>query len=352
LYPLRILPASITSKSAGMKTIRPYLNSICILAIALFLFSCQKQLHEPQADELVAPAAGSDHGCKAEVLGVVVDMPDGTRHWRTLMQKWFGTDGKVSYLKANLGTDFKMYTNFMVMIEWGEVTYHNNNQVMLRDVLRDQLVMRVTVDGTGRPLASYFRYNAGPGQPTFIDTSYYFYMGDRLDEIISLSRISPATSTTFRKFKFLYDMHGNLVRAQTGDTAGSFRMNFKYDYSKPVGDMMPPHFVNFPHALLEYLDLFHFPIHHQITEVVLGQYVPGSPHPDQTVPIESWQYNNYVLESNGLVYSYIDTSDPAKKTFYTGWNCSPLVTGAGNGRMKNDINALIDFERKFPQPGK
>ena len=213
-------------------------------------------------------------------------------------------------------------------------------------------MMRVTIDGTGRPVASYFRYTAGPGQPTFIDTSYYFYAGDRLDEIISLSRISPATSTTFRKFKFLYDMHGNLVRAQTGDIAGSFRMNFKYNYSKPVSDMMPPHFVNFPHALLEYMDLWHFPIHHELTDVVLGQYVPGSSQPEETVPIETWQYNHYVLESNGLVYSFMDTSDPAKKTFYTGWNCEPMISGRSNGRGMSDLNNLMDFQRKFPLPVK
>lgn len=332
-----------------MKTIQHYLCGICILSISLFLFSCQKHLQGPVADEIVAPAAGASHGCKAEVLGVVVDMPDGSRHWRTLMQKWFGGDGKLAYLKANLGTDFKTYTNFMVMIEWGEVTYPNNNQVMLRDVLRDQLVMRVTVDGAGKPLASYFRYTAGAGQPVFIDTSYYYYLGDKLDEIISLSRISPATGTTFRKFKFLYDMHGNLTRAQAGDTAGSFRMNFKYDYSKPVSDMMPPHFVNFPHALLEYMDLWHFPIHHQMTEVVLGQYVPGSSFPDQTAPtIETWQYTNYALESNGLVYSFTDISDPAKKTFYTGWKCGPMLTGASNGRERNEVSSLMDFQRKFP----
>jgi hypothetical protein len=334
-----------------MKTIRLHFGSICILLISLLLFSCQKQLEEPLTDEAVVPA-GSDHGCKAEVLGVVVDMPDGSRHWSTLMQKWFDNTGKLTNLKANLGTDFKTYKDFQVMIEWGEVTYHAN-QIMLRDVLRDQQVFRVTVDGAGKPLASYFRYNAGPGQPTFIDTSYYYYMGDRLDEIISISRISPVSGPTFRKFKFLYDMHGNLVRAQTGDTAGSFRMNFKYDYSKPVADMMPPHFVNFPHALLEYMDIFHFPIHHQITEVVLGQYVPGSSHPDQTAPtIETWQYTNYMLESNGLVYSHMDVSDPAKKTFYTGWNCSPMMTGSSNGRVRNDVNSLMDFQQKFPQPVK
>ena len=339
-----------------MKTIRLYLSSICIASISLFLFSCQKQVQEPVADEATTTeataAAGSSHGCKAEVLGVMVDMPDGSRHWRTLMQKWFDNTGKLSYLKANLGTDFKTYTNFAVMIEWGEVTYHNNNQVMLRDVLRNQMVMRVTVDGSGKPLASYFRYMAGPGQPTFIDTSYYFYMGDKLDEIISLSRISPATSTTFRKFKFLYDMHGNLVLAKSGDTAGSGRMIFKYDYSKPVADMMPPHFVNFPHALLEYMDLWHFPIRHQLTEVILGTYAPGSSHPDQTAPIETWQYTNYKMESNGLVYSYMDVSDPAKKTFYTGWNCSPMMGGRTDGRVRNEVNTLSDFQNKFPAPVK
>ena len=143
-------------------------------------------------------------------------------------------------------------------------------------------------------------------------------------------------------------MHGNLVRAQTGDTAGSFRMNFKYDYSKPVTDMMPPHFVNFPHALLEYMDLWHFPIHHQITDVVLGQYVPGSPYPDQTVPTETWQYNNYMLDAHGLVYSHMDTSDPATKTFYTGWNCGPMMTGSSNGRARNEVNGLIDFQNRYP----
>ena len=103
-----------------MKTIRLYLSSICILSISLFLFSCGKQLHEPVADEITAPPAGSGTGCKAEVLGVAVDMPGGSREWRTLMQKWFGTDGKVAYLKANLGTDLKTYINYAVMIEWGE----------------------------------------------------------------------------------------------------------------------------------------------------------------------------------------------------------------------------------------
>ena len=335
-----------------MKTIRHSLSAICILSLSIFLFSCSKQLHEPVADEVVAPAAGADHGCKAEVLGVMVDMPDGSRHWRTLMQKWFGGDGRLAYLKANLGTDFKTYQNFLVMIEWGEVTYLGNTQVSLRDVLRDQVVMRVTLDGAGRPAASYFRYSPAPGQPALIDTSYYYYMGERLDEIISLSKIPPATTSTFRKFKFMYDMHGNLMRAQSGDTAGSFRMNFKYDYSKPVSDMMPPHFVNFPHALLEYMDLWHFPVHHQITDVVLGEYRPGSGFPDETVPVETWQYNNYVLNGNGLVYSHMDTSDPAKKTFYTGWNCGTMMTGTSNGRARNEVSGLVDFQQKFPVPVK
>jgi len=335
-----------------MKTfIGPFRLFMAVSILALILSSCQKRLTDDvtTSEEVKAASYTSTHGCKPMVFGVVVKQPDGVSYWRTLMQKWYGSDGKVAYLKANIGTDRSNYEIFEVKLDWGEVTYHNNNQVYLRDVLRNMQLMRVTLMPDGKPAASYFT-SEGDRFPDMIDTSYYYYNGDMLESIISISNIATASGSTFvfRKYSFFYDMHGNLIRAETGSGPGSYKMHIKYDYSKPVTDMMVPHFLNFPYQLLDYMDLFHFPVHHQITSVVFGEYQPGLPYPDETYPIARWMYTNYMLEPNGLVRSYMDVADVFEKTFYTGWQCSPMMSAPAN-REKTTIGSVADFEQLYPR---
>lgn len=322
-------------------------RTVVLLLSATFLFSCKKEINEPKIDEVIAAFPDPGHDCDATVFAVLTERPDGVKTWHNLMQRWYGSDDKVQYLKAMLSNDFNTYSDFHVRVEWGEVTYHNNNQVYLRDVLRNKQVMRVTTDVEGRPLASYFHNEPGPGQVGFVDTSYYHWTGDRLDEILSFWHTIPSpTPHQFAKYKFIYDGFGNLIRIEDLGPSRT-RMHFKYDYEKEVTDMIGAHYLNYPTKLLEYMDLLHIPVHHQLTKVVYGTYMPGSHYPDETFPIEEWQYDHSQLDENRLVWSYMDLDGAFKKTYYTGWECDNVISAPPNNN-RTIVESVEEFKRRFP----
>ena len=110
--------------------------------------------------------------------------------------------------------------------------------------------------------------------------------------------------------------------------------------------MIAPHFLDFPMKLLEYMDLLHLPVHHKITQVVYGTYMPGSHYPDETFPIQIWKYDNYQLDENGLVWSYMEINSAFKNTYYTGWECDAVISAASKNRTA--IEGVEEFKRRFP----
>ncbi len=316
-----------------------------IIFLSLILSSCKKQLSESEGQEQIYSAPIINHGCRATVLGLYVEWHNGIRDWQTLMQRWYGPDGKLAYLKAYLGPFPDVSHNeYELDLEYGQLIYHNKKQVSLRDVLYNKTVMRVTLDDLQNPIATYSDLDSEHPEVHggMIDTSYYYYTNKRLDSLVSIFHVTPGGNNAFRKYRFHYDSYGNLNQV---DSDEEFRMHLEYDYDLPVTDMIPSHFLTSQLRLLEYMDLFRFPIHHQLKNVVIGFYFPGPQYPYQIYPIRSWQYQEYNILNNGLVYSYRDAqSNINRKTYYTGWDC-----GSSDITSNAKILSIKEFQSRFPE---
>lgn len=307
---------------------KPFLYCLTVsLALCVFLFSsCKKQVDQPHIAEKETASFAAGTSCKPVVIG-----RGGGGTWSTEMQKWYGSDGRVAYLKANLLGAIEP------MLPWGEVTYHNNNQVYIRNVLFNDTLLRVTLDAQQRPVASYFLYTRT--QVPYRDTSYYYFTGNRLDSIISLfGPYFSVSGITFRKIYFTYDMYGNVVRIEEGTTYGLGSVwNLTYDYTKPVAGMFPAYMIDRPYQLLQYLDLLHFPVHHQLVSAPM------------TLFGLTWldNYSNYQLLENGLVQSYSNTDVfGTTRTYYTGWDCGS-APAAPVDRKKDTITSFEDFMKRY-----
>jgi hypothetical protein len=337
-----------------MKRVNRSLAGGFMLSALLLLFSCKKQINEPAANDKAAAAneaarslQAASTDCKPAVFGVITDHTSFPQTWGTIAQKWY-SGGMVSYMKVsdneapNVSAQFEPGLN----IEWAEVTYQGN-QVYVRDVMKDRMVMRVTLDAQGRPAASYLNNQTDNADNSYSkDTAYYYYTGDRLDSIVTLSETRLTGVTPFfhtRKFKLMYDMHGNISQVDipvlsSGISQGS-RMLFKYDYSKPVDGIINNYRINVSQKLLEYLELLTVPMHHAVTEISFGTYI-GPPSPMEVFNlIDQRKYEDYVI-TDGLVHSYTNTRVNNKYTFYSGWEC-----GAGSNKT---ITTLDQFLQRYP----
>ncbi|MGB8195002.1 MAG: hypothetical protein WCF67_23905 [Chitinophagaceae bacterium] len=325
-----------------MKTFILFLRpGIILFGLLLFLAGCTKHINDETIDEKHALALSSTT-CKPAVFGVFMEQSAGATEWQTIMQKWYAPNGKLAYLKASLQQEIPG-GGPLPILTWGEVTYHNNNQVYVKNVLTNDTVMRITLDAQQRPAASYFLVDRADNS-ILKDTSYYHFTGNRLDSIISLSvPFYSLTSILFRKYLFSYDVHGNLVQVELHTTFGVHLLQYTYDYSKPIAGMLSSVMIDRPYRLLEFMDLLQFPIHHQLVNV----------SKDQTgiffsTPI-SRNYTNYQLQENGLVHSYVNNDPFLKLTFYTGWDCGSSASMDAINRQKNNITSLEDFQRLYPQ---
>ena len=308
--------------------------AVIFLGSFVLFSSCKKEVAPMAAPEQAYSALEVNNSCKPVLLGATVQYPGTPARWATMMQKWYGSNGKLAFLKANFFTDWNDLGFLEHTVPWGELLYYNNNQVYLRSD-RDT-VMRVTLDAQQRPAASYYHHDHFPKGTFLIDTSYYHFTGNRLDSIINFRVESYGGHSSFVKFIFLYDVYGNLVRVNRWDPRFNFSsMCLTYDYAQPVTDMVPMQQVSIPYKLLEYMDLLHFPVHHKLTQVTgFGN---------------NWQYINYSLLGNGLVSTY-QAAGLHQRIFYTGWECSGAAIAAdAANRQKNDVNSLADFKKLYPQ---
>ena len=322
------------------------------ISASMFLFGCKKQIVEPiEIQSTSSIAVNPTSQCRAATLGVYSVYPSSPANgeWTTLAQKWYANDGKVKYLKAKhggwTGTFLDPILDLMFDLNWGEVLYQGN-QVYLKDVVNNRVMMRVTVDNHGRPLASYYDYEPSPG--TYMhDTTYYYYDDNRLESIISLyerTTFGPIPYVGWRKFVFSYDDWGNLVKAEF---PGNNRLNVQYDYTKPVEGIISNFHVTSPLKLLEYMELIKLPMHHAVIrtnfEVASYYNVPYEVYNE----VRNSQYKDYVI-TNGLVRSYA-YDDPFRViTFYNGWECAPAPSVIGTVLPENAVSNLKQFKQMYP----
>jgi len=321
-----------------------------MLCVSMCLPSCKKQITEPIA---IQPASSiptnSATQCRPAVLGVYAansSFPDNGQ-WTTLAQKWY-VGGKVKYLKAvhggAIGTFPDPILDFMFDLNWGEVTYEGN-QIYLRDVANNLMKLRVTLDDNGRPAASYYDYVTPENY--MHDTTYYYYDGDRLDNIISFFQrtfYSPRPIVGWRKYVFSYDDWGNLVKAEFPE---SERLNLEYDYSKPVEGVISNFHITSSLKLLEYLELIKLPMHHALTRTDFG-YIrfPGTPS-EFFSTISFSVYKDYVI-TDGLVRSYKYDYPGRLVTFYNGWECGTGQSVNATNRPENNISTVKEFQQLYP----
>ncbi|HYE55972.1 MAG TPA: hypothetical protein VD996_14070 [Chitinophagaceae bacterium] len=315
-----------------------------VLAYSIILFSslligCKKQVAEPlhNRTEIRLQTPGIT-ACKPVLFGIFSQY---NNTWHTVAQKWY-ENGRVRYFKGKLSGSSLGHAGLIGMeplfdIEWGEVTYEGN-QVYLRDVAKNRVVLRVTLDEMGKPAASYF-YNITDdlNGGLIYDTTYYYYNGSRLDYIIrsaEISVIEPYVFTDWDKFTFEYDAEGNIK--QIDNMFAHTRMRFEYNYSKPVTGIVANYFVTTSFRLLEFLELLKIPMQHALSKTTFG------PSHDAGIPTT---YSNYVIE-NGNVHSY-EGEQGFKYNYYTGWDCGNPVTTQAFGREMDAVNSLTQFRRQY-----
>ena len=317
-----------------MKTFKSCFAASFTFCAALFVLSCRKQITEPrEIQPPIKSQANNTTQCKPAALCVNSFYPSSpdNREWTTLAQKWYD-NGKVKYLKAkHAGYTSTVLDPFLELFDlnWGEVSYEGN-QVYLEDVINNRLLLRVTLDNYGRPVASYYHNGTGPGD--FVtDTSYYYYQGNRLDYILSLYVTTvdvQAPYSIFRKFIFSYDSWGNLIKV---DRPGSMRFNIQYDYGKPVTGIINNFQLTSSLKLLEYMELINLPMHFAVTRTDFQVAFM-----DTYSEIRYSSYKDYVI-SNGLVQSYVYDDPYRSVTFYNGWEC-------GTSQL-NSTNLIQDFKQ-------
>ncbi len=313
-----------------------------MLCLSMVLFSCKKQIAEKV--ELQSEASlqtVNANPCRPAIFGAY----NGA--WRTLAQKWY-SNGKVKYLKAVhggwTGTFLDPILDYMFILDWGEVSYQGN-QVYLTDVTKNQVMLRVTLDNYGRPVASYYDYSPSPG--SFMrDTTYYYYNSGRLESIISLYKITyspPFPSSGWRKYVFSYDSWGNVVKAEQ---PGNERLTVQYDYTQPVQDLTSNFHITSSLKLLEYLELLKLPMHHAVIRTNWG-FIVNAGTPDEFFSeVRNSAYKNYLI-TNELVRSYEVDLPVGAVTFYNGWDCGLQASLNDANRMRNEISNLQKFQEMY-----
>jgi len=313
------------------------LYALAILTTFMLITGCKKEIQKiPGNDDATRSQVSTNVvSCSPVVFGATIGYPGSglPNRWVTLMQKWYGENGRLSFLKAHFYTEMNDFPMLEHAVEWGALTYLNNNQVYLTD--GGQITMRVTVDAQQRPAASYYFHNHFPKGSYLADTSYYHFTGNRLDAIERLYSTSPGVHSQFEKLNFYYDAVGNLVRIERWDPIhNTTPMFFSYDITKPITGMVAVPQITIPLKLLEYMDLLHLPMNDQLTQVSgFGN---------------NWQFNNYSMAATGLVVSY-EAQGLNQRTFYTGWNCTSAASIINSANEKGAVNTLADFQRVFGQ---
>ena len=315
-----------------------YFLTCSLVLCSILLFSCKKQIAEPVANDEVASVFPIVTSCKPVFFGVHETVGGGGSRWTTGAQKWY-ENGKVKYFKGQFSGASPAFGGYIAVepqfnVEWGEVT-HEGNQVYLRDVAKNRVVFRVTVDEMGKALASYlFNQTDNIDGSLMYDTTYYYYHDgtSKLDFVYRSANIrlyGNNFAQLVNTYKFNYDGFGNVTTID--GNRGSQRLIFTYDYSKRVTGIIPNYIFTTSFRLAEFLDLTRMPIHYAVTQTDYGTlsstgvFQPGI----------QWKYDNYVIDGSGLVQSYHSQPGPNHhQTFYNGWDCGGTTVADAVVRSK------------------
>ena len=307
----------------------------------LLLFGCKKEFEGTDLDEnLSQPSTISSTVCKPATYAIY---QNGNGMWNTVAQKWYSS-GKIKNIKLHFtGTPMGLGLNHdepMLNIDWGEVKYEGN-QVRVWDVGRNRLIFRVTLDDWGKPVASYLYTDAYVPDQIYVDTSYYYYTGDRLNSFIQIFATDSHGwfySQGWEQFTFTY--------SGAGDITSFYRRNeevmtrFMYN-STPVTGIITDYALTTSFRFLEFLELIKLPMSNTVSSIDMTRLHPGYP----PYTFNEKRFFNYEVK-DGLVRSYIVPQGSGYQTFYIGWDCSGAASIV-NQNEKNAIGNLQQFKRMY-----
>ena len=312
--------------------------AVCAFLSTSFLSSCNKEIQQPISAEKVQSTNTATSACKATIFAT---NEFNTGVWNTIVQKWYGGE-KILYIKTHFsgGLAGALYhTEPMLNIDWGEVTYEGD-QVRVRDVEKNRLVFRATVQDN-KPVATYlYNYTDDANGSLFIDTSYYYYAGDRLDYIIQLfeTRYNGAQSRSgWEKFSFVYNPSGTLAYYSTKneETTVEFR------YWSTTNASYSDYTLTTAFRMLEYLDLTNLISKTTVSEIRMTRL--HNPYPpflyyDKT-------FYNFSI-TNGLVGYYLTPLGSGRLDYYTGWDCSGTAASSIPSQ-NNRISSLTQVKALY-----
>ena len=311
----------------------------CVVMVASSFFeSCKKQIEESKANEKVSQSLSiNTTSCKAEIYGTY-QTSNGV--WTTIMQKWY-SNNHIQYFKTHFSGNLE---EPLLNIGWGEVTYEGD-QVRVRDVEKGKLVFRATLDQFGKPVASYlYNYMGTANEEMFIDTSYYYYAGDRLNYIIQLfdKRLNgESTSRGWEQYTLTYNGLGDLAYhfAKNRNVTADFIYG-----GTPVTGNVPDYFLTTSYRMLEFLEVIRVPMNHQVSQFSLTNYNPRTGVPN-TFYIKN--FYNYSI-TNGLVQPYLFPNGVGQLDYYIGWNCGGSLT-ANVANRKGSVTSLDQFKELYTE---
>lgn len=319
-----------------MKKFYPF---IILIALTLFLFSCQKSLHWPPGEEPLVVQVLPETDCKPSVLGLHSE-PGSGNGWSNFAQKWY-TSNKLTYLRAYIGASptfaGPVGMEPSLTLDWGQVFY-DGNQAYLKDVAENKLVLRVTIDNQGRAEASYY-YNETNGTYQY-DTTYYYSTGTRLDSTVSVYKTLLSGTTPvdgWQKYKFNYDEYGNIIKVEGFPL--QLNLSFEYDLSKPISGIISHYHLTTPIKLVEYMELIRLPMHHALVKFEVS---------NRGTVLLRQEYQDYQIDNAALVHSYVMKSGSNKYTFYNGWECGTVNNAANISGPQTGISSRDEFIQRYP----
>ena len=303
-------------------------NILLVCLLLSIIPACKKEATAFRVEENFTSVNTVTNNCKPVGLGMAYRQANGTTSWNNLLLKWYDDNaGNLKNVKMQLfwyaGQTWPEFA-----VDYGELSYIDD-EIKLKDVFYNQEVFSVKLDGVGRPLISRYDHH-GRGGTFQWDTTYYFYSSQgRIDSLVSYRKAPIQTQSERLTQYFNYDPAGNLVliRDSFGDT-----YEFRYDYTQLNHGMLNLHMLSAPTKILEYLDLFKFEHHHQVSSVLLRA--------SSGYPVNGWYYTDLVRDSDRKVTSYTDGQ--GYYTWYTAWDCGGSTMIQSKNPSREEFMKLVD----------
>jgi len=324
------------------------IRTIAISSLAFsLLLSCKKEFGPPVVNEnLSLSSTISTPTCKPSTYAIY---QNGSGAWTTVVQKWY-SGGKIKNIKLHFtGTPMGLGLNHdepIVNIDWGQVTYEGN-QVRVWDVGRNRLVFRATLDDWGKPVASYLYTDAYVSDQIYVDTSYYYYSGDRLNSFIQIFATDSHGwfySQGWEQFTFTYNGNGDIASFHRRNEEVTTR--FMYN-TTPVTKIITDYALTTSFRFLEFLELIKLPMSNAVSSIDMTKLHLG--YPPYTF-YEKRFFNYDVVD--GLVRSYIAPQGSGYQTFYIGWDCSGIAALSTDKSQMGIISNVDQFKKWYPDRAK